>query len=197
MRTTRTFGPFPGAPFNPSAALAKHLARRRRPALADVDRTAHVFATRYAPSIAICPDLLATHPDIVLMFGLAARTPALRIETRARNAVSVLLPDAGGRYTQGGVIARGKPPALRSNAPARTLLHAARSARVAVACCRAMPAATCAITPTGARWKNRQTAGRWCSSCTFRWCDAPRCDTYAHEASSLRLPIWSAPVNQY
>ena len=32
------FGPFPGAPFNPSAALAKALARRRRPALAGIAR---------------------------------------------------------------------------------------------------------------------------------------------------------------
>ena len=32
------FGPFPGAPFNPSAALAKALACRRRPALAGIER---------------------------------------------------------------------------------------------------------------------------------------------------------------
>jgi pyroglutamyl-peptidase len=124
------FGPFPGAPFNPSAALAKQLARRRRPALADVERVAHVFATRYTAVDRDLPGLLAQHPDIVLMFGLAARTPALRIETRARNAVSVLLPDAGGRFTQGGMIARGKPSALRGNALGRALLHAAKSAGV-------------------------------------------------------------------
>src|SRR5712692_4936949 len=42
------FGPFPGAPFNPSAALAKALARRRRPALAGIERSTYVFATTYA-----------------------------------------------------------------------------------------------------------------------------------------------------
>ena len=42
------FGRFPGAPFNPSGLVALALARRRRPALADVRRLAHVFAVRYA-----------------------------------------------------------------------------------------------------------------------------------------------------
>ena len=48
------FGPFPGAPFNPSALLVDALARRRRPALADTARTTHVFATTYE---AVDPDL--------------------------------------------------------------------------------------------------------------------------------------------
>ena len=39
------FGPFPGAPFNPSAALAKALARRRRPAFADVDEAEYTAVT--------------------------------------------------------------------------------------------------------------------------------------------------------
>ena len=42
------FGPFPGAPRNPSALLAKALARRRRPAFADIVRTSHIFTTTYA-----------------------------------------------------------------------------------------------------------------------------------------------------
>jgi pyroglutamyl-peptidase len=39
------FGPFPGAPFNPTMTLPARLAARRRPALADVRRIAHVFRT--------------------------------------------------------------------------------------------------------------------------------------------------------
>src|SRR5262249_56495440 len=89
------FGPFPGAPFNPTEALVRRLAARRRPALADVVRVAHVFATRYATVEAELPGLVARHrPDVLLMFGLAARTPGLRIEPRARNAVSRLVPAA-------------------------------------------------------------------------------------------------------
>lgn len=89
------FGPFPRAPFNPSAVVAKALARRRRPALAGLLRSAHVFATRYADIDRDLPRLLAERPDVVLMFGLAGRARELRIETRARNAISSLFPDAG------------------------------------------------------------------------------------------------------
>ena len=42
------FGRFPGAPFNPSGPLALALAKRRRPAFADVRRAVHVFQTSYA-----------------------------------------------------------------------------------------------------------------------------------------------------
>ena len=57
------FGPFPGAPFNPSAALAKALARRRRPALAGIDRVVHVFATTYASVDRDLPKLLAQNQN--------------------------------------------------------------------------------------------------------------------------------------
>jgi len=125
------FGPFPGAPFNPTAALVRRLAVRRRPALAEVVRVAHVFATRYAAVDAELPDLVARHrPDVLLMFGLAARTPFLRIEVRARNAVSRLAPDASGRVRPTAGIQPGGPAALAGRAPFRRLLRAARVARV-------------------------------------------------------------------
>src|SRR5947209_487027 len=91
------FGRFPGAPFNPSKPLALAVARRRRPAFESVRRVLHIFDTNYAAVDRDLPKLLAKHkPDIVLMFGLAARTPFVRIETRARNAASVLFPDVTG-----------------------------------------------------------------------------------------------------
>ena len=125
------FGPFPGAPINPSALLVRALARRRRPALAGVARTAHVFATAYAAIDRDLPKLFAAKPDIVLMFGLAGRRRRLCIETRARNAVSVLFPDASGRRPQGGVIARGAPQSRQGNAPFARLLGAVRASAVA------------------------------------------------------------------
>jgi pyroglutamyl-peptidase len=113
------FGPFPGAPFNPSAALAKALARRRRPALAGIERSTHVFATTYASVDRDLPKLFAQKqkPDIVLMFGVAGRRRQLCIETRARNAVSLLFPDAGGYRPRHGVIKLRGPAALTGNAP--------------------------------------------------------------------------------
>jgi pyroglutamyl-peptidase len=119
------FGPFPGAPFNPSAALAKALVRRRRPALAGVERAMHVFATTYASVDRDLPKLFAQKPDIVLMFGVAGRRRQLCIETRARNAVSLLFPDAGGRRPQHGAIVLRGPAALKGNAPFARLAGAA------------------------------------------------------------------------
>jgi pyroglutamyl-peptidase len=91
------FGPFPGAPFNPTIPLVKRLARLRRPALSNVTITTHIFDVAYAAVDRELPQLLATHrPHALLMFGLAARTPWLRIETRARNAVTTIWPDLDG-----------------------------------------------------------------------------------------------------
>ena len=124
------FGPFPGAPFNPSAALVKTLARRRRPALAEIVCTTHVFATAYAAVDHDLPRLLALKPDVILMFGLAGRRRQLCIETRARNAVSVLFPDASGYRPQCGVIVRDGEAALPGAAPFADLLGALRGHRV-------------------------------------------------------------------
>jgi pyroglutamyl-peptidase len=89
------FGPFPGAPVNPTQPLVARLAKLRRPAFADIERIAHIFPVTYAAVNRELPELLAAHrPDALLMFGLAARTPFIRIESRARNAVSMLWPDA-------------------------------------------------------------------------------------------------------
>ena len=119
------FGPFPGAPFNPSAALAKALACRRRPALAGIERATHIFATTYASVERDLPKLLARKPDIVLMFGVAGRRHQLCIETRARNAVSLLFPDARGHRPLRGVIKLRGPAALAGNAPFARLAGAA------------------------------------------------------------------------
>lgn len=126
------FGPFPRAPFNPSGLVAKALARRRRPALASLVREAHVFATEYACIDRELPRLFAQQPDVVLMFGLAGRTRELRIETRARNATSVLLPDAGKYRPQRGMIELGAPAARRGAAPFARLAAAVRSRAVQI-----------------------------------------------------------------
>jgi len=80
------FGPFPGVPFNASAVLAGELARRRRPALADVVCRTHVFATSYAAVDRDLLKLFAEKPDLVLIFGVAARR---RYLTRAAAACSM------------------------------------------------------------------------------------------------------------
>jgi pyroglutamyl-peptidase len=124
------FGPFPGSPFNPTAALAKNLARRRRPAFGEVQRIAYVFPTSYAKIERELPKLIARHrPDVLLLFGLAPRTPHLRIEARARNRRSVLLADIEGTHPSLAIHPRG-PAALPAKALQPPLRIAARAARV-------------------------------------------------------------------
>src|SRR5262249_26784386 len=73
------FGPFPGAPFNPSEPLALELSRRRHPAFAGVRRVAHVFRVTYEAVDTELPALIAREkPAALVMFGLAARTKHMR-----------------------------------------------------------------------------------------------------------------------
>jgi pyroglutamyl-peptidase len=125
------FGPFPGAPFNPTAALAQRLAVRRRPAFADIKRVAHLSETSYAAVERELPALIKrVRPDVVLLFGVATRTKYLRIETRARNARSPLFPDAAGERPGGAVIDLGGPVMRMGRAPQPALLAAVRAQRL-------------------------------------------------------------------
>jgi pyroglutamyl-peptidase len=120
------FGPFPGAPSNPSARLAAALARRRRPALAGIGLTSHVFATAYNAVDRDLPKLLAQKPNVLLIFGLAGRRREICIETRARNARSIVFPDAHGYRPDHRAIEAGERRALSGNAPFPRLLAALR-----------------------------------------------------------------------
>ena len=102
------FGPFPGAPFNPTQPLVERLLRLRRPAFGDVEVTGHIFPVTYKAVDRELPQLLAKRrPHALLMFGLASRTPHVRIETRARNAVTTLWPDADHARARKGSITDG------------------------------------------------------------------------------------------
>ncbi|WP_407147394.1 pyroglutamyl-peptidase I [Bradyrhizobium sp. ORS 86] len=121
------FGPFPGAPFNPTMALVKRLTELRRPAFDDIARTSHIFDVTYATVDRELPELLATHrPQALLMFGLAGRTGYLRIETRVRNAVTTRFPDAGRQHARKGSIADGAD-ARMFGPHSENLLRAARA----------------------------------------------------------------------
>jgi pyroglutamyl-peptidase len=102
------FGPFPGAPFNPTEPLVERLLRLRRPAFSDVELSGHIFPVTYKTVDRELPELLTKHrPHALLMFGLASRTSYLRIETRARNAVTMLWPDADHARVRKGSISGG------------------------------------------------------------------------------------------
>jgi pyroglutamyl-peptidase len=120
------FGPFPGAPENPSAELARLLARSKRAArYARV--SAAIIPTTYADAAALPRLIGKKKPDAVLMFGLAGRARALRIETRGRNRASLQHLDAAGVKGRR-LLSPKAPKILRITAPVRELLRSARRA---------------------------------------------------------------------
>jgi pyroglutamyl-peptidase len=120
------FGPFPGAPYNPTQPLVARLTRLRRPAFSEVELSSHIFPVTYQAVDRELPLALKKHqPHALLMFGLAGRTGYLRIETRARNAVTMLWPDAAQTRARKGSIADGAD-AQRFGPHTAKLLRAAR-----------------------------------------------------------------------
>ena len=119
------FGPFPGAPHNPTQPLVARLLRLRRPAFSDVALSGHVFPVTYQAVDRELPELLAERrPQALLMFGLATRTAHVRIETRARNAVTTRWPDADQARPRKGSISGGAD-AMRFGHHTAKLLRAA------------------------------------------------------------------------
>ena len=121
------FGPFPGAPYNPTGPLVQRLSRVKLPRTRIVT---HIFETSYAAVDRDLPKLLKRYkPNAVLMFGLASRARIVRIETRAQNALAVL-PDAAGKIPKRNAIAKGKLAAVPMALPSQLLLRAVRKAGV-------------------------------------------------------------------
>lgn len=164
------FGPFPGAPVNPTMQLVQKLATLRRPAFVDVIRIPHIFDVTYATVDRELPELIARHrPDALLCFGLAARTPYMRIETRARNAVSMLWPDADGTPVSRGFIVPGADPQMFGPHTAR-LLQAARL--------------------TGVDVRASRDAGRYlCNYLSWRAIEAARAEGGPMFASFVHVPL--------
>lgn len=125
------FGPFPGAPINPSAALVRALGRMRRPALSSARVITHIFPTSYSAVAHDLPELIRRHdPDIVLMFGLASRAKTLRVESQGINARSRLHPDVSRKtFAETPLISKG-PASLKAAAPLPVLVAAAKSAGI-------------------------------------------------------------------
>lgn len=120
------FEPFPGAPYNPTGPLVERLLRLRRPALDDVERIGHIFPVTYDAVDEQLPALLARHrPAALLMFGLATRTPYLRIESRARNTITQLWPDADHTRILNRTLAPGAAATRRFGPHTALLLRAA------------------------------------------------------------------------
>ena len=136
-------------------------------------------------SISDLPKLFAQKPDIVLMFGLAGSRRHVSIETRARNAVSLLYPDASGHRPERGIIVRAdeRCKATRRSPICSVRCEVAQSPPAS----RATPGDIFATTPIGARWTAPATVTRWFSSFIFRASDLIRgADAKAARLLSVR-----------
>ncbi len=164
------FGPFPGAPFNPTQPLVARLLRLRRPALSDVELSSHIFPVTYRAVDLQLPELLARHrPQALLMFGLAARTGHLRVETRARNAVTMLWPDASHARPRMGSIGLG-PDAMMLGP------HTAKLLRAAIG--------------TGIDARASRNAGSYlCNYLSWRAIEAANTDDALHLAAFIHVPL--------
>ena len=110
------FGPFPGIPRNPSAEIARRVAASPRWRTLNVAARCLILPTTYAAlDERLGPALDHEAPDAVLMIGVAGRSRRVRIERRALNRASPLLPDAVGQYPGG--LTLGKGPMTRGMVP--------------------------------------------------------------------------------
>lgn len=164
------FGPFPGAPYNPTMPLVKRLTELRRPAFDDVELMSHIFHVTYATVDRELPELMAKlRPQALLMFGLANRTAHVRVETRARNAVTTLFPDADRNRARKGSIASDADAQMFGPHTAK-LLRAARGAGI------------------DAR-ASRDAGSYLCNYLSWRAIEAVNKDDGLHLASFVHIPL--------
>jgi len=114
------FGPFPGAPRNPTAEVVGRLAAIPARRLG-VEIVPHVFATTWA-SLDRLPDLLAeARPDLVLHLGLKRRARVIAVEAFGRNRVLRAAVDAAGVAPVSTVFEADGPPRRAVNLPVRQM----------------------------------------------------------------------------
>jgi pyroglutamyl-peptidase len=101
------FGPFPGAPTNPTMRLARHIGGVRRVAFAGLRREVRLLPTTWAMLDGVPALVRDVRPDAVLMFGLAGRRRRITPEARALNRASPLRVDAEGAPPPAQAMARG------------------------------------------------------------------------------------------
>jgi len=126
------FGPFPGAPENPTERLVRALAEEPAQVFGASAFEALVLPTEYARSWAM---LRRTYrrfdPDVVIHFGLSGRAKAIDVETVARNRVATDKPDSAGLAPRAGYVRRGGPETLPATVPTDAILAALKGKGIA------------------------------------------------------------------
>jgi pyroglutamyl-peptidase len=106
------FGPFPGAPVNPTGWLMEDL---RTWAPEGWVLATHVLDVTYDVWEKALSPLIAEHrPEAVVAFGLSANAKGFQIETTARNVLDPSRSDANGAFPHGTRIAENGPATYAS-----------------------------------------------------------------------------------
>jgi pyroglutamyl-peptidase len=127
------FGPFPGMPFNASAALAASLAHNPDLASSRVVFHSGLLPTAWSGGPERAARLiLELQPDAILHFGVASSASGFQIETRAANEARGAA-DCDGCLPEGYYVRRGGPPVLHTTLPAGLMFRRLKQAGVPVA----------------------------------------------------------------
>ncbi len=119
------FGPFPGAPTNPTLAVLRLLEA------CGVDGVDLAFAQLPVTFAGVAPALreAARHrPDAVLLLGLAKSRVVLNVETLARNVAGHVTPDTDGFLPSAPTLVDGAPHVRAATWPAAAILAALHAA---------------------------------------------------------------------
>lgn len=127
------FGPFPGAPDNPSQSLVEGL-RNSLGGDRDYDLHAAVLPTRYDAAREAALRLnTGLKPDIAIHFGFSLKAKGFTLERLAHNRLAMGRLDAGGARPSRAVIRAGGPFACRSTLPLAAIRGALASGGFPVA----------------------------------------------------------------
>jgi pyroglutamyl-peptidase len=102
------FGPFPGAPKNPTMAIVRHLVKCRNGAFSTVERIPRYLPTTWHVLSEFRQMIASIKPDAILMFGVAGRRKAITPETRAINRACMIRCDADGCKPSGLMLQAGE-----------------------------------------------------------------------------------------
>ena len=150
--------------------LVERLVRLRRPALDDVELTSHIFHVTYDTVDRELPELIAKAPPAGAVDVRARRPHAhLRIETRARNAVTTLIADADRHRARKGSIVEGAAATTFGPHTAK-LLRAALATGIDARASRDAGSYLCNYLS----WRAIEAVGQGCrfAACGFRACAA-------------------------
>jgi pyroglutamyl-peptidase len=161
------FGPFPGAPNNPTMRLARHLGSVRRMRFAGLRRVVRLLPTTWAMLDDLPNQVADVRPDAVLMFGLAGRRRRVTPEARAINRAGPLRIDADGGLPPNHLLSKGAAFARTGGIDATRMTAAMRRAR--------LPAAV-----------SRDAGDYLCNALFFRMCEQDRPCIFVHVPRPVR-----------